>query len=91
MGTTFCGMVPRETFCLKSDNPAEDERKNIIINYYCEQSITNKINVTKRAESVDFSKGGERVWDNDIIKIRNMSLNNHPLLFNGHLNKKIKI
>ena len=91
MGTTFCGLVPRDTYCIKTDSANEDKRKNIIINYYCEQSISNKINVPQRAGSADFSKGekGETVWDNDIIRIRNLSLNqNYALFVGGSYNQK---
>ena len=89
MGITFCGLVPRDTYCIKNDSTNEDQRKNIVINYYCEQSISNKIHVSRRAGSADFTKGGETVWDNDIIKIRNLSLNqNNLLLFDGGIKQK---
>ena len=89
MVNTFCGLMPRDTYCMRPEAPVEDKKKNIVVNYYCEQSISNKIHVPRRAGSADFTKG-ETSWDNDIIKIRNLSLNQHyPLVVvDGGFNKK---
>lgn len=88
MGNSFCGMMPRDTYCMKNDNVLEDKRKNIVINYYCEQSISNKINIPKRAGSADLSKK-QPLWDNDdIFKIRNLSLGQNPLVYEHNFKKK---
>lgn len=88
MGSTFCGMVPKDTYCMKNESVSEDKRKNIVVNYYCEQSISSKIyEVPRRAGSADFSKE-KTLWDDDFYKIRNLSLGqNYPLAVNSPFKK----